>query len=253
MEKRMMTSLTRALVLLLLGAALLPAQEESAETPTLDDVRYEARRSWNKTRRALDRELAASPEKSAEIEAKRRAALAATLQPLWAALEAQPNDADAPKALIWILRLGKYDPVPAQKAAKLFARRHAEHEEAYKAAKYLARSQGAAWAEEPLKRLAKAKNERTSAWARYALEARALIRAKTADEETLVLNRIQALAAACEEQRDVIKAIDLLTRSYRFAPGRPAPEIEGVDLDGTAFKLSDYRGKVVLIDFWGTW
>src|SRR5262249_30257230 len=35
--------------------------------------------------------------------------------------------------------------------------------------------------------------------------------------------------------------------------GKTAPEIEGEDLDGTPFKLSDYRGKVVVIDFWGNW
>jgi hypothetical protein len=35
--------------------------------------------------------------------------------------------------------------------------------------------------------------------------------------------------------------------------GRPAPEIEGEDLDGKRFKLSDYRGKVVVLDFWGHW
>ena len=35
--------------------------------------------------------------------------------------------------------------------------------------------------------------------------------------------------------------------------GRPAPEIEGQDVEGKAFKLSEYRGKVVLIDFWGDW
>jgi hypothetical protein len=34
--------------------------------------------------------------------------------------------------------------------------------------------------------------------------------------------------------------------------GSPAPEIQGVDADGVAFKLSDYRGKVVLLDFWMT-
>lgn len=32
-----------------------------------------------------------------------------------------------------------------------------------------------------------------------------------------------------------------------------APEIEAADLDGKEFKLSDYRGKVVMIDFWGDW
>lgn len=32
--------------------------------------------------------------------------------------------------------------------------------------------------------------------------------------------------------------------------GREAPDIEGEDQDGKKFKLSDYRGKVVLLDFW---
>jgi hypothetical protein len=35
--------------------------------------------------------------------------------------------------------------------------------------------------------------------------------------------------------------------------GKPAPEIEGEDIDAKAFKLSDYKGKVVLLDFWGHW
>ena len=37
------------------------------------------------------------------------------------------------------------------------------------------------------------------------------------------------------------------------AIGQMAPEIEGEDLDGVPFKLSDYRGKVVVLDFWGNW
>jgi peroxiredoxin len=35
--------------------------------------------------------------------------------------------------------------------------------------------------------------------------------------------------------------------------GNPAPEIEGDDLDGKPMKLSDFRGKVVVLDFWGDW
>ena len=37
------------------------------------------------------------------------------------------------------------------------------------------------------------------------------------------------------------------------AIGQLAPEINGVDLDGNEFKLSDYRGKVVMLDFYGDW
>jgi thiol-disulfide isomerase/thioredoxin len=35
--------------------------------------------------------------------------------------------------------------------------------------------------------------------------------------------------------------------------GHPAPEIAGVDLDGKAMTLSEYRGKVVLLSFWASW
>ena len=39
----------------------------------------------------------------------------------------------------------------------------------------------------------------------------------------------------------------------RLQIGQEVPDIEGVDLDGVKFKLSDYRGKVVVLDFWGHW
>ncbi|GAC1312542.1 MAG: hypothetical protein NVSMB14_14400 [Isosphaeraceae bacterium] len=38
-----------------------------------------------------------------------------------------------------------------------------------------------------------------------------------------------------------------------LAIGKPAPEISGEDIDGTTLKLSDFKGKVVVIDFFGDW
>jgi len=38
----------------------------------------------------------------------------------------------------------------------------------------------------------------------------------------------------------------------KFALGSPAPEFTGTDLNGDAVGLSDYKGKVVLIDFWAS-
>ena len=35
--------------------------------------------------------------------------------------------------------------------------------------------------------------------------------------------------------------------------GRQAPEIQGEDVRGREFRLSDYRGKVVMLTFWGHW
>ena len=39
----------------------------------------------------------------------------------------------------------------------------------------------------------------------------------------------------------------------QFGIGCTAPDIAGVDLDGVTFKLSDYKGKVIFLDFWGDW
>lgn len=44
-----------------------------------------------------------------------------------------------------------------------------------------------------------------------------------------------------------------LFQMKNLALGKVAPEIEGEDVDGKKFKLSDYRGKVVLLSFWGDW
>ncbi len=45
----------------------------------------------------------------------------------------------------------------------------------------------------------------------------------------------------------------LLKEIRKFGVGKVAPEIEAEDIDGKSFKLSEYRGKVVLLDFWGNW
>lgn len=44
-----------------------------------------------------------------------------------------------------------------------------------------------------------------------------------------------------------------LYRMQHLSIGRVAPEIEGEDIDGQQLKLSDYRGKVVMLSFWGHW
>ena len=51
---------------------------------------------------------------------------------------------------------------------------------------------------------------------------------------------------------DVLARPELFELRY-LSIGMIPPDIEGEDIDGKQFKLSDYRGKVVVLDFWGNW
>ena len=44
-----------------------------------------------------------------------------------------------------------------------------------------------------------------------------------------------------------------LERRAKLMEGRPAPDIELSDMEGNGKKLSDYKGKVLYVDFWATW
>src|SRR5271170_3134196 len=50
----------------------------------------------------------------------------------------------------------------------------------------------------------------------------------------------------------VAAAVAIWAHGHTFA-GKPAPDFSLSTLDGQTEKLSDQRGKVVLIDFWATW
>lgn len=74
-------------------------------------------------------------------------------------------------------------------------------------------------------------------------------------EAKTVLARLQAYAdLKCRSQQNYAEAADALVFALdNLAPGRACPEFSAVDAEGAAFRLSDYEGKVVLIDFWGFW
>jgi len=49
------------------------------------------------------------------------------------------------------------------------------------------------------------------------------------------------------------RAAHHLYELQHLGTGQVAPEIAGEDLDGQKLKLSDYRGKIVFLSFWGSW
>ena len=48
-------------------------------------------------------------------------------------------------------------------------------------------------------------------------------------------------------------ASQMLFSLQHLQVGKPAPNIKAEDLDGLTFSLEEYRGKVVMLDFWGDW
>jgi hypothetical protein len=84
--------------------------------------------------------------------------------------------------------------------------------------------------------------------------------ARPADREPYELEAKQLLQQVIDKYAD-LKHFTTLGREaeaelfelQHLAIGKVAPELVGEDLDGKPMKLIDYRGKVVLLDFWGSW
>lgn len=80
----------------------------------------------------------------------------------------------------------------------------------------------------------------------------------TAEREKSFVEQAEALLNMIIEDEKAGKQVVNKAKRRLFALqnlgiGKVAPDIVGKDTDGVEFKLSDYRGKVVMLDFWGDW
>ena len=82
------------------------------------------------------------------------------------------------------------------------------------------------------------------------------------DAGALADSAVEHLSRVVEEFGDVKNSRNVLLKDTAAGDlfelqnlwfGMVAPEIEAEDIDGVVFKLSDYRGKVIVLDFWGNW
>ncbi len=78
---------------------------------------------------------------------------------------------------------------------------------------------------------------------------------------TMPAQGVGAVSAA-DSQSHAIAPADLAPAADTLPSGPPvegfdigniAPEIDGEDVGGEVFRLSEYRGQVVMLDFWGDW
>lgn len=184
---------------------------------------------------------------------------------LWPLVDEKPSDPGAASALSWIISADRGGGDSSARAFELLLAHHIDSEAAGNAAQSLTYSDGPAVLNFLQRVLDESKSTVARGKACYAL--------------AQVTRRSVGGATEEERQRAEAKAEKLFERVvsefgetplYRgmtmgekakgdlfeirnLGIGQVAPDISGEDIDGVAFKLSDYRGKVVLLDFWGDW
>ena len=87
-------------------------------------------------------------------------------------------------------------------------------------------------------------------------EARSLEATKSLNKEAeTLLERAAKEFASVKLPRGTVGDIarDHLNELRNLGIGKTAPEVSGEDIDGKSMKLTEYRGKVVVLDFWGDW
>lgn len=165
----------------------------------------------------------------------------------------EPGSAVGREALLWALQNGMYSP-EAETVIDLLMKEHVESSEIAPALPMLAYSQ-APNAEKFLRTLMeKNPSEQIKAQATYTLGS--LLKNRSAEgsnskEAEELFERVVSTYAA--EKELVKSAKGQLFEMRNLAIGKVAPEIEGEDVNGKKFKLTEYRGRVVVLDFWGDW
>jgi hypothetical protein len=183
-----------------------------------------------------------------------------------AVAERFPKDPEAFEALLKAVMVGRGSK-DAEKAVELMATNFADHERAGQACLQLATSDGAGI--ERLARAVIAKNQKKEIQGMANLALAQHLKKRSADSYAKNKEESAKLSAESEKQYELVlgkfadvqagqETLGAVAKGELFelrflSVGKVAPEIEADDLDGKKFKLSDYRGKVVMLDFWGNW
>lgn len=165
----------------------------------------------------------------------------------------------AARALAWIVTRAQSETL-ARPAIERLAAEHASSPHLARVCGRLEGIQGE-WAKKTLEKLVETSpNAEIRGRSLYALARRAMAGGELGSKN-LLAEAETLLERVVKEYGDVSVGKRTLGQSAQgdlfemrnLAIGKIAPDIEGEDIGGTKFKLSDYRGKVVVLDFWGNW
>lgn len=187
---------------------------------------------------------------------------AGLMNQLAAIVEKHPDDEAIFPALQLLINSNEH----AAKATELLVKHHIDNEQIGAICLQLG-MRGTSSAEPLLRAVAeKSKSEDAKALALLGLGQMLLARSNedglTDDERSKLRNQAkEALQSVVKNYAEVEafgrKAGDwaeaVLFEVKHLGVGMPVPDLAGEDLEGEEFKLSDYRGKVVFLDFWAHW
>lgn len=165
----------------------------------------------------------------------------------------------AAQAWVWVVRVGKeFLPEDATEAVDNLLAAHLDAEamaELVDELTYPARIDAQAAEDALAKIAADAPSAKVRAVARFNLAATLMDEGQATGERR---ERARELLLGLREgEFATVVPAERLERSLfeleNLMIGMEAPDFEAVDADGVEFKLSDYRGKVVVVDFWGFW
>jgi len=213
---------------------------------------------------------AKTPEDKEAVLTKARADVTALYKRFLALAGAHPSDPVSVEALLWVMthRVDPKTGPEAEQAMKILARDHFQDARISEICKLAAAAESPV-AEKLLRAVAERNRQReargsaTLALAQFLKnrsEQEASKKQKARAEEDLkeaekyfqlVLDKYADVKSDGERAADSAK--QELYEIQHLSVGKTAPEIEGEDSATKKFKLSDYRGKVVVLDFWARW
>jgi hypothetical protein len=255
-----MKNILLCLLLLVIGSSWLGAQAAATKKEQAGSLRdrYEAlvkqheaalsefRAAYSKAKSDAEKEKLSYPQ--AQTYASRFLALA----------EENPKDSAALEALVWVAtncQGGK----ERETSLELLLKHHAKSPRMARVAQsliYSERTIAEPWLRTLLRETA---DHEVKGWGTYALGR--VLRAEDRSGQRGIAEAEKFFEEVAANYGDVKgygktladAAKGELFELHNLAIGQTAPDIEGEDVQGKKFKLSDYRGKVVVIDFWGDW
>jgi AhpC/TSA family len=185
--------------------------------------------------------------------------------------EKYPKDAVALDALVWVVRITGFSSNQAKQAFEVIAKNYLEDPQIVKVLPLYARN---ADGNEKLLQTVIEKNADKAAQGlacfylaqNLKYQSQVAERQKKSEAAAELIKKVEALFdRVVKDYGDIHDPRDSKDKRLRdlvepelfemrfLMVGKTVPDIQAEDLDGKTFKLSDYRGKVVMLDFWGHW